>query len=199
DGTLYFIVYDPSFNSGLWKLSSKTPSPQLVKTGIYYMQYTTNACGKLYFLSDNQIWTSDGTTAGTKPLSDPFLAGLNGISSLTGANNRLFFSAFTYRTGRELFVGNACSQSANAVTSSRPAPNDMQIQQVNKVNQGIYPNPTRDILHLNFYRQNTERIRISVTDITGRTLIDQYVTSREGNNNVAVSVTSLPPGNYFIK
>jgi ELWxxDGT repeat protein len=198
DGTLFFNAYDPSLGLGLYKFNSKVAAPELIKSDLW-IQFPTGACGILYFVIGGTLWSSNGTTAGTNPVDDPFLAGVGSFYNLTGSNNKLFFSAYSYKTGRELFVGNVCSQSTNALTASRPAPDDLQIQQVQKVNHGIYPNPTRDILHLNFYRQNTERIRISVTDITGRTVIDQYVTSKEGNNNVAVSVTSLPPGNYFIK
>jgi Secretion system C-terminal sorting domain len=144
------------------------------------------------------LWSSDGTTAGTKPVNDPFLDGLNSIANLAGSDNKIFFSANSYQTGFELFVGNACSSSNDAHRTPQFAP--IAVQPSDAIKElSIYPNPARDMVNIIFHRQNTSQEKIIVTDITGRTLVDKNITTRNGNNIVPVSIKSLPRGTYFIK
>ncbi|MEP7373959.1 MAG: T9SS type A sorting domain-containing protein [Chitinophagaceae bacterium] len=197
DGDLFFGGNDLNFNYGLWKLGPKETNPQLIKSDVY-PQYSTGACGKLYFSHNDAIWSSDGTSGGTNPVNDPFLTGLNSITNLVGSNNKLFFSANSYQTGFELFVGNACSASTQTRAAQRSAP--IVSQASDEIRElAIYPNPARDIVNVAFHRQSATWEKITVTDISGRLLLDKNVITIKGNNSVPVSIKSLPRGSYFIK
>ena len=197
DGTLFFNAYNVSFEGGLWKLRPNETNPQLIKPGVF-IQYPAGACGKLYFVNNDVLWSSDGTNAGTNPVNDPFLSGLNSLSNLTGSNNKLFFSANSYQTGFELFVGNACSSSSDALVAQRAAPAVSQADD-EIIQLSIYPNPAKDVMNVIFHRQSTATIKITITDITGKLLLHKNVPARNGNNAVPISIKSLPPGSYFIK
>jgi len=63
----------------------------------------------------------------------------------------------------------------------------------------IYPNPTKELVNVIFHQQNTSNVNISVTDITGRLLLNKNITAINRTNSVPISVKSLPAGSYFIK
>lgn len=197
EGTLFFNAYNSFFEGGLWGLKPNAANPEFIKPGVFN-QFPASSCGKLYFVSNDMLWSSDGTSSGTISVSDPFLSGLNSFTGLTGSNNKLFFSANSYQTGFELFVGNTCSSSTEVHSAQRSSSNLAQVEE-NPVNFEIYPNPATEIISVIFNRKNISNEKIIVTDITGRLLFDKSVTVKKGNNIISVSVNSLPTGTYFIK
>jgi len=193
-GTLFFVAYDQN-GEELWKTNGQAANTKVVKNLNYYFpQYLTSAGSKLYFTLSDVLWSSDGTDAGTQPVDDPLLSRLNSITNLIGTSNKLFFSAYTYQYGFELFVGNAASSSLNVQSVNRQDLPE-QIQQVFK----IYPSPAKNVLNINYYQHNAGRIFITVTDVDGRTLLNKHIEGTAGNQLIPLSVQTLPAGTYFLR
>jgi len=63
----------------------------------------------------------------------------------------------------------------------------------------VYPLPAKDRLNIQIQSNKTEKAEISVTDISGKTLITKSVSLAEGLNNSVINVQSLTNGVYFLK
>jgi plastocyanin len=60
----------------------------------------------------------------------------------------------------------------------------------------IFPNPANDLIRISLDNMSLEKIRISLIDLTGKTVIDQFY---PGNNEVSLQVGNLPRGYYFLR
>lgn len=67
----------------------------------------------------------------------------------------------------------------------------------NLSNAIVYPNPTRDNLHIKLYEALQGNSTLQVLDITGRLVRTQSVSAAQ--LNISLDVRSLPAGRYFIK
>lgn len=63
----------------------------------------------------------------------------------------------------------------------------------------IYPIPAKDKLNIQVQSSKTEKAEISITDISGKTLITNAVSLAAGVNNLIINVQSLAKGSYFFK
>lgn len=63
----------------------------------------------------------------------------------------------------------------------------------------VYPLPAKDRLNIQIQSNKTEKAEITVTDISGKTLITKSVSLAEGLNNSVINVQSLTNGVYFLK
>lgn len=61
----------------------------------------------------------------------------------------------------------------------------------------VYPNPASDILNIKLQTPLTESSWLFVTDLSGRILIKQLVSS--GQSNISLDVKKLQPGRYFVR
>ncbi len=127
NGTLYFTAYTPTTGYELWKSNGTEAGTTIVKeigsgaTG-GYLSELTNVNGKLFFRayqsgSGYELWKSDGTNAGTVLVKDirPTVV-YNGTtyensfpSQLTNVGGTLFFRAYTYESGYELWKSDGTS------------------------------------------------------------------------------------------
>jgi ELWxxDGT repeat protein len=195
-GTLFFAAYDQN-GLELWVSGGQAANTRPVKNMNYYSpQFLTSAGGKLFFVLNDVLWTSDGTEAGTQPVNDPFLSRLNTITNLRGVDNKLFFSANTYQYGFELFVGNAASSSLNVQSVNR-----QDILRAEETAQAfkIYPNPVKDVLNINYYQQTASGISVTITDVDGRIMLNKYIEGSAGNQSIPLSVKTLAAGTYFLR
>ena len=62
----------------------------------------------------------------------------------------------------------------------------------------VFPSPTRDEVTVQFNTTSEERIRLRITDITGRLLLEQPIEAQKGLNTRTLSLANLPAGMYLI-
>lgn len=62
----------------------------------------------------------------------------------------------------------------------------------------VYPNPTRDNLHVDFTSQSTEPVRIEVRDMTGRLIQVQRIEAMIGQNTFDINLQSSADGLYLL-
>jgi hypothetical protein len=63
----------------------------------------------------------------------------------------------------------------------------------------LYPNPVKDNLNVSVNSSITDKVSLVITDITGRTVIQQNYPLSNGNNNIQVKAATLVSGVYLIK
>jgi ELWxxDGT repeat protein len=120
NGTLFFTAWEPTHGLELWKSDGTAAGTAMVKdTGPDYQPYSingsgdfadlTNVNGALFFrwfdgTHGGELWTSDGTAAGTKLVKD-LAPGPEGSSAydLTNVDGTLFFGADDGTHGIELW------------------------------------------------------------------------------------------------
>lgn len=70
--------------------------------------------------------------------------------------------------------------------------NELSVNEFNKINIHIYPNPTHDFVHINVKTSGN----LNIVDINGKQIINN-ITLSEGTNKIAIK--DLTPGLYFLK
>jgi hypothetical protein len=63
----------------------------------------------------------------------------------------------------------------------------------------IYPNPTRDILQIDYSSNTSELVRVLVLDVTGRTVYTTEAKPLIGENNITLNLSMLQDGIYVVR
>jgi hypothetical protein len=63
----------------------------------------------------------------------------------------------------------------------------------------VYPNPTRDNLHVDFSSNSTEKVKVDVRDMTGRLVQTQYYEPLIGQNTLDINLQTAADGLYLIQ
>jgi ELWxxDGT repeat protein len=118
---LYFVAYSNLLGEVIWKTDGTEAGTTPMKTAAsdYWNPYSMAPIGSdMFFRAGNQdfgaeLWRTDGTAAGTALFKDintgfgtqyPGYPDSSSPYHLTAAGDRLFFTAFTSTTGRELWT-----------------------------------------------------------------------------------------------
>jgi trimeric autotransporter adhesin len=197
---IYFTAYENIHGYEIWKSDGTGRGTQLVKDitpgidGSYGVNYLTNLNGQLYFLNNGTLWTSDGTSYGTSAVNDLGLNNVSGIWNLTAFGNKLCFTGYSDAYGAEMWVGNVtnCGQDLEDFSVSKPT-----ISSDINILTNIYPNPTSNTLNVKIASSPDSKITLVITDITGKTLINN--TGLPGGALTQINVANLPSGTYFLK
>ena len=64
-------------------------------------------------------------------------------------------------------------------------------------NAMVYPNPTKEKLTIKLQQAFASASRLKITDISGRTVLQQNIAA--GEKNINLQVNHLPAGRYFIQ
>src|SRR5262249_27183763 len=117
NGTLFFSVN----RFDLWRTDG-TPNGTVLVKGGSEINSLTNVNGTLFFLARNtlgqyELWTSDGSAAGTREVKQV------DASNLTPIGNKLFFLSDDGVHGRELWVSDGTTAGTQLVKDINPAGN----------------------------------------------------------------------------
>lgn len=188
NGNLYFGASARSNEAGLWMTDGTSAGTVMVKQTSSRAQSLLTYDNRLYFEADDenggQLWVSDGTTAGTEviapniaPNNSPIYIGED--SSLKSqykiAGGTLFYSADYDNGGLKLYK----------LTTNNLSVTDNDINEFT-----VYPNPVKDILHLETSTHNIQKVALY-------SIMGQHLQSWEGESEINIS--QLAPGNYFVK
>jgi len=83
------------------------------------------------------------------------------------------------------------------------APSDNLVLGVNDLtginNVELYPNPTEGDVHIKYSANQSEKMIVQITDITGKVVSTSQIASKEGSNLIIVPTEGLSSGTYFVK
>ncbi|MFT5723023.1 MAG: hypothetical protein ACI9JN_000128 [Bacteroidia bacterium] len=88
---------------------------------------------------------------------------------------------------------NGCEGSASIVVSTKLSVASLQLLSLT-----YYPNPAKNIVHLDFGSMSTDELTAKVVDLTGRVLQTDTFDVYPGQNSQNINVSELPAGNYLI-
>ncbi|MFC1851213.1 ELWxxDGT repeat protein [candidate division CSSED10-310 bacterium] len=162
-GMLFFSAYDGTYGYELWKTDSQTKSTTFVKdinslitcdssgenpgsgsypcnshiTNMYYWN------GLLYFsatdgIQGQELWSSDGTPAGTKLVCDINPYGDSSPAAFAATSDVLFFVADNGYLGRELWSTSGTSVNTNLIADIRPGSLGSEIEEIVSMGDIIY-------------------------------------------------------------
>ncbi|MEL6942701.1 MAG: T9SS type A sorting domain-containing protein, partial [Bacteroidota bacterium] len=69
----------------------------------------------------------------------------------------------------------------------------------NQINSTLYPNPTSEELHLSVEIEQALQTVVHIVNQQGYVLLTKAVNLFAGKNTIALEVSELPIGNYFLK
>ena len=129
NGTLFFIAYEPTHGSEVWKSDGTAKGTVLVadiypRAGSSTPGALMNVNGTLYFNADNgagrELWKSDGTAAGTVMVKDISPGGSSYPGNFTNANGMVYFSADDGTHGIELWKSDGTAAGTTLVRDINP-------------------------------------------------------------------------------
>lgn len=201
NGELFFIADDGINGNELWSSNGTTEGTKLLKdiTPGATSGFLDNLCSvgdKLYFLNytgNTSIWSSDGTEAGTNIVDDPGLAGLLNFNYLTPADNKLFFGAYSYLYGTELYVGYAASKTFIAARAS--SSDNIAEEKLNTTFDAVlYPNPVHGSASLQI-KGNPKNVVVTISDISGKILWQKSFTNQ---SKINLPMEKINAGSYLL-
>jgi hypothetical protein len=158
---------------------------------------------KLFFVKDlytnnASLWVSGRVHANdpnhddTHEVDNPVVNGLTAFSNLTAAGNTLFFSAYNYKYGYELYAGNITNKGFVVKNSMEKA--DAMAETSTAFAISVSPNPAQATAVL-LLKGVTQPVSVQIADMTGRIVWQQ----KAGNYTlVPLPVQTLSPGVYII-
>ena len=170
NGTLFFSADDGVTGTELWKSKGSSNNTELVKDiNPSFGSYPFGFCGvgsKVFFINgyDGHLWSTDGTATNTKEETGTGTDGLSNFGKLVNGSGKLFFGAFSFPYGYELFVGEPCNP-----TGSRPVViSDLPVQApVTEFDALVYPNPSHGPASVKIAGA-AKNVMVTVTDVSGR-------------------------------
>jgi hypothetical protein len=83
------------------------------------------------------------------------------------------------------------------------APSDNLVLGINGLSEinalELYPNPTEGDIHVKYYALKNEKLTISITDITGKSVSLSQIISKEGSNLIILPTEGISSGTYFVR
>ncbi len=202
DSSIYFFESNTGSTAiyNLHKFDASANNVNLIKSNMYgatgapyqpTKEKSVALNGMLYFTFDDgvngdELWQSDGTTLGTKMITDigagsqtswiDYLIPIN-----NGSNSRLYFTS-TKKTGL-LYI------KTDAVTSTLKENNKTPL------NFSVFPNPAKEVLNIKLEILNGEETTIIISNILGEVV---YSSVDENTNNCTINTANLTSGVYFV-
>ncbi|MEY2830347.1 MAG: hypothetical protein RIQ33_2205 [Bacteroidota bacterium] len=120
--------------------------------------------------------------------------GMPTVALLGGAgSHRVMFSTLSFNTSDTTIMRDSILRLIGAM----PTGHNELSKVVSSFN--VFPNPAANEVSIKFELTKTTTIKISVTDVTGKTLAIIMDEKQNGMVNIQFNTSSLPNGNYFIQ
>ena len=198
--TIYAIAIDPRSNDTLYigAASSKNTYPEFFKSidgGITYIPINVQ---NLFREVPSSILTR-------KDKPDSFLLAFGATLSMYDAINDtsfVFFRGVPYEQIPELEQGSILVGTTTGFYTIYE-PDDDYVQTNAKSDNNIlgvkiYPNPAKDILHIDLQNMIIQNCNIAIHDMLGRTLIHNNFSTNIDNNDIKINLEKFHPGIYLI-
>jgi hypothetical protein len=86
----------------------------------------------------------------------------------------------------------------NLVPWSTPDFNIMGVESAT-INMKVYPNPSQDVVQLDWEAEMATETTLRVLDVAGREVLQKTLPQTKGMNSTTVSTQNIPKGLYFIQ
>lgn len=205
DSLVIFWVNDLVHGQEMWRTDGTSAGTYLLKDiypGLQGSIETSNITpnikykNRVFFpaLDDvygKEIWETDGTTAGTKRLTNMYYFNVFGDDSrkenLQVINNYLYFTAATDEYGYEVWK----LLIDTPVATQNPA-NPAQL------NVEVYPNPNTGSFHFTGFLERPSSMQARLLDLQGRVLFTQQFEQMDGAFLRNIEAPQLPNGLYLL-
>lgn len=194
NGMLYFSGYDSSSNGfQLFRYDPATNSASLVHkinpSTSAYINYITRHGNELFFSANDgtngvELWKYDGTN--TPSMIADIYPGSTGsiLANIKSCGVNLYFTARNITYGLELFRYTGYPAGVENVTLT------------NSVK--LYPNPAKDIAHLEIDLKQNQPLEVVLTDMQGRVVYRSgKVLYSAAMHTINIPIQNLPSGNYM--
>ena len=218
-GNLYFAIFDDFFNpphltnievipTGM--LTNPVPSPTILSA--IHIDITFGVGGMSYNFDDNTIYYSTGSTLFELDLSGNLVNGLAYFPP-DGCDGQ----TIEY-VGNGILYGGSCNQiyqidptTGGTYSLATYSGNFTDLLFVPPTNTSIeltgfeadfivdvFPNPTNDELTILFETANSDNINFKLTDVLGRTIMEENIRPDIGLNTKVIDLSQLASAVYFV-
>ncbi|MEA2345394.1 MAG: hypothetical protein QOF63_3563, partial [Thermoanaerobaculia bacterium] len=140
-GSIYYVTQSTAGPSKLWRNDGTFESNVLVKSFPSAASSLTAADRRLFFLSNGQLWVSDGSEAGTQVLT----AGATYLSAFAMAGSRAVFAESDSANGLELWVSDGTVAGTHLLRDIFPGTFDSFPSDLTSVRGSAYFSATDDL------------------------------------------------------
>jgi hypothetical protein len=110
--------------------------------------------------------------------------------------NRAYINGLTSNTTYQWQLRSICAEDTSDWVKGPDFTTAASLSSVAKAN--VYPNPASNIVTVNYTAYNTGKYFFEITDISGNVLLHKEANAMPGVNSIAIDVSSLFKGAYFI-
>lgn len=139
-----------------------------------------------------------GTTVGTTSYTWTIPSGITLASGQGTSTVALNFNATAATRTISVVANNACGAGTSRTLSVTSQACPRLADEGSLTYLQLFPNPVSDNLNVRFSASNSEHIRISVTDISGRIVFTEERTVNEGPNALNLNLSGLSSGAYLL-
>lgn len=188
-------------------LSSDIPTTGYVPGNTYTISVNIAGTGRKGFQVSPQ--SLNGTLLGTIASgTDNKIVGTKYVTHTSAKTSNpgswtFSWTAPTKGTGEVKFYGAFVNNRPNVTTQTLTVQEALGTNVNNNLNAlkfNVFPNPTIDLINLNFYNHSTSKIEINLISIDGKTNINLFdKVLNEGNHQLDLDLKNIEKGIYFVE
>ena len=126
-------------------------------------------------------------------MSDYGLDGMPKIVIVGGPSHKVYYNENNNPSFNKQNMINAISTALGEMAAS------VQTNELNISNLKFYPNPSQEMLELNFETQKNQELKISVYNILGKVVKTENHKTSKGNVRIKMNTQDLNDGAYFVQ
>jgi alpha-tubulin suppressor-like RCC1 family protein len=177
----------------------------------FYLVISAGQTHSMVIRNDNTLWTSGQNNFGQLGIGNN--SNTNVLNQVgTGTNWQLISAGYVHSHAMEIGanlwsagrglegqLGVGSNTNSNIIVMvGCPATlsNTEVIAEINEVN--VYPNPTSDLVNINYSLENSEKVSVTVTTIQGQTITELKMDKSSGVHSDSIDLSNQSSGMYFI-